>query len=102
MSMSSSEYAKSTLWEALVETAHALPMYKHHKRYVGEVILREKPEIGAKELALLINVPFGEAIVLIEELGAQGKQEPAPTATRKPTTPTSLFEFSAKPEQHRG
>ncbi len=97
MSMSSSEYDKSTLWEALVETAHALPMFKHHRRYVGEVIMREKPEIGAKELALLINVPMGEAIVVLEELRTSRKEEPAQSATRKPTTSTSLFEFTAKP-----
>jgi hypothetical protein len=59
---------KDELWQLLVETVHALPMYKHQKRYVQDVMLKDKPEITAKELAVQINVPLGEAIVLLEEI----------------------------------
>jgi hypothetical protein len=59
---------KDELWKLLVETVHALPMYKHHKRYVQDVMLKERPDISAKELGVQINVPLGEAIVLLEEL----------------------------------
>ena len=43
-------------------------MYKHHKRYVQDVMLKERPNISAKELAVQINVPLGEAMVLLDEL----------------------------------
>ncbi len=59
---------KEELWKLLVDTVHSLPMYKHHKRYVQEVMLKEKPEISAKELAVQINIPLGEAIVLLDEI----------------------------------
>jgi hypothetical protein len=59
---------KDELWKLLVDTAHALPMYKNHKHYVQDVMLKEKPEISAQELAVQINVPLGEAIVLLDEL----------------------------------
>jgi hypothetical protein len=56
------------LWKLLVDTVHSLPMYKHHKRYVQDVMLKEKPGISAQELAVQINIPLGEAIVLLDEL----------------------------------
>lgn len=68
MSEASSALQKDELWKLLVETVHALPMYKHHKRYVQDVMLKEKPNISAKELGVQINVPLGEAIVLLDEL----------------------------------
>jgi hypothetical protein len=60
------------LWGLLVETVHSLPMYKHHKRYVQDVMLKERPDISAKELAVQINIPLGEAVVLLDELQATG------------------------------
>ncbi len=59
---------RDDLWAILVDTVHALSMYKHHKRYVGEVMLKERPDISAKELAIQMNVPLGEAMVLLDEL----------------------------------
>ncbi len=59
---------KDELWKLLVDTVHSLPMYKHHKRYVQEVMVKERPEISAKELAVQINIPLGEAIVLLDEI----------------------------------
>lgn len=70
MSQTSHALQKDELWKLLVETVHALPMYKHHKRYVQDVMLKERPSISAKELAVQINIPLGEAIVLLDELHA--------------------------------
>ena len=58
---------KDTLWALLVETAHSLPMYNNHKRYVAEVMIKEKPDITCKELAVVINIPEGEALVILAE-----------------------------------
>lgn len=63
---------KDELWKLLVDTVHALPMYKHHKRYVQEVMLKERSDISAQELAVQINIPLGEAIVLLDELRGPG------------------------------
>jgi hypothetical protein len=59
---------RDELWKLLVDTVHALPMYNQLKRYVQEVMLKEKPEISAKELAVQVNIPLGEAIVMLNEL----------------------------------
>jgi hypothetical protein len=58
---------KEELWNALVETAHALLMYKSHKRYVQEVMLKERPDISPKELAVRLSIPLGESLVLLAE-----------------------------------
>jgi len=78
---------RDELWKLLVDTVHALPMYNHHKHYVQEVMLKEKPEISAKELAVQVNIPLGEAIVMLDEL-----RNPASTTTpnEKPATRTLL------------
>jgi len=58
---------KEELWNALVDTAHALIMYKSHKRYVQEVMLKERPDISPQELAVRLNIPIGESLVLLSE-----------------------------------
>ncbi len=84
------------LWALLVDTVHALPMYKHHKRYVGDVMLKERPDISAKELAIQINVPLGEAMVLLDELRGTG---PSPSraesaSTNEKTASRTLLDFN--------
>ena len=59
--------SKEQLWDALVQTAHALLMYKNHKRYVEEVLLKEKPDISPQELAIRLSISLGEALVLLSE-----------------------------------
>ena len=59
---------KDELWKLLVDTVHSLPMYNHHKHYIQGVMLKERPEISAQELAVQINIPLGEAIVLLDEI----------------------------------
>ena len=58
---------KEELWNALVDTVHALLMYKSHKRYVQEVMLKERPDISPKELAIRLNISLGESLVLLAE-----------------------------------
>ncbi len=59
---------KEQMWKILVDTAHALPMYKSHKRYLEDVLIKEKSEISPQELAVQLNIPLGEALVLLEEV----------------------------------
>jgi hypothetical protein len=66
--MSLEEYAKEKLWLILVETVHAAVMYPSHKAYTREVILREKSDLTPAELANRLNMPFGEALVILYEL----------------------------------
>jgi hypothetical protein len=68
---------KDDLWQLLVETVHALPMYKYHKRYVQDVMVKDKPEISAKELAVQVNIPLGEAIVLLDEIRSTSSPQAA-------------------------
>jgi len=66
------------LWPILIETVHALTMYRYHKRYISTVVLNEKPDITSKRLSLELRMPLGEALVILHELRAEGK-------TKQPT-----------------
>jgi hypothetical protein len=72
--MSVEEYTKEKLWEILIETVHRLVMYPHHKAYTRDVILNEKPEITPAELAVRLNMPLGEALVILRELAEEKKE----------------------------
>ena len=86
-------YDAPTLWQILSETAHALPMYKFHKRYVERSILAEKPQISPKEMALLMGIPLGEAIMILEELKPAPKSQAAAEPAAKPSA-KSLLDYS--------
>lgn len=60
------------MWKLLTETVRALPMYKHHKHFVEDVMLKEKPNISSQELAVQLNITLGEAVVLLDELRGEG------------------------------
>jgi hypothetical protein len=62
---------KEEVWSVLVQTAHSLLMYNSHKRYVEDVLLKEKPEISSQELAIRLSIPLGEALVLLAETRSQ-------------------------------
>ena len=62
------EYKDSPLWLILVETAQTLPMYKSHLNYVKDVIMVETPSSTAEELSQRLNMPLGEAIVILSEI----------------------------------
>ena len=89
-------YDAAALWEILTETVHALPMYKYHKRYVERSILPEKPKISAKEMALLMGIPFGEAIIILEELRPASKQEANLASRVKAPAAKSLLDYATK------
>ena len=71
--MSIEEYTKEQLWLILVETVHAAVMYPSHRAYTQEEILRGKPSITPAELAARLNMPLGEAIVILHELAEERK-----------------------------
>jgi len=76
MHMSNEDYSKDRLWPILIETSHALVMFAHHKAYVREVLLNEKPDMKPAELALRLSIPLGEAIVILHELAeSKGRNE---------------------------
>ena len=59
---------RSPLWLILVEVVHRLPMYRYHKAYVRDHILLEDPDITAEELSKRLDIPLGEALVILSEL----------------------------------
>jgi len=67
------ECTKEKLWLILVDTVHTAVMYPNHKAYIRDVILREKPDVNPTELANRLNMSFGEALVILDELGAERK-----------------------------
>ncbi len=71
--MSLEEYMKEKLWPILVETVHASVMYPTHKAYTREQILRQKPDTTPIELANRLNMPLGEALVILHELVEERK-----------------------------
>ena len=75
MRMSLKGYTKEKLWLILVETVHAAVMYPAHKAYTREEILRQKPDVAPAELAARLNMPLGEALVILSELAEEGKNK---------------------------
>jgi hypothetical protein len=73
MRMNLEECTNDKLWLILVETVHAHVMYPTHKSYTREVILQTKPDISAGELAARLNMPVGEAMVILHELALENK-----------------------------
>jgi hypothetical protein len=61
-------YTKEKLWSVLVEAVHANVMYPTHKAYTRDSILHETPNITPTELAMRLNMPQGEAIIILDEL----------------------------------
>ncbi len=78
--MSAEDYTNNPIWSILVETVHAMVMYPHHRSYVERVLLKERPEITARDLSMALGIPFGEAIVILHEL------RPTVHKTRPPET----------------
>jgi len=71
--MNLEEFTKEKLWLILVETVHRTVMYPSHKAYVRDKILHEKPDIIPIELANRLNMSFGEALVILDELSEERK-----------------------------
>jgi len=64
----SEDLSTNSLWPILVETVHSLILYTHHKSYVRDVTLHEKPDISPHDLAMSLNISLGEAMVILQEL----------------------------------
>ena len=78
----------------LVDTTHALPMYKNHKRYVQDIMMKETPKISPQELAVQLNLTLGEAFVLLYEIrGNDIVDTPRTTVESAKTTNRSLLDF---------
>jgi hypothetical protein len=69
-------YSKETLWQLLVEAAHASVMYPTHMAYTRDIILKETPDITPQELSQRLNMTLGEAIVLLQDLTNKQKTPP--------------------------
>ena len=74
--MSLEEYLKEKLWSILVETVHVSVMYPSHKAYIRDMILPEKAGTSPEELVTRLNMPLGEALVILYEL-AEERERPA-------------------------
>ncbi|MEM3032144.1 MAG: pantetheine-phosphate adenylyltransferase [Nitrososphaerota archaeon] len=61
-------------WEILVETVHALPLYQAHKAYVRDRLLSQNPAITAEELSARLDIPMGEAMVILREVRMTGEE----------------------------
>jgi hypothetical protein len=85
---------KEELWNALVQTAHALLMYKNHKRYVEEILLKERPDISPQELAVRLSIPLGEALVLLSELRSEAGRPKGVKETSSKTDDRSLLDYT--------
>lgn len=89
---------KEELWSLLVESVHTLPMYKNHKRFIENVMLKERPEISSKELAIQLNLTVGEATVILYELReGSPKRAQSPASPATPSTDTNehtLLDFT--------
>ena len=94
LSKAPSAVEKEQLWKILVDTAHALLMYKNHKYYVEEVMLKEKPDISPQELAIQLNIPLGESLVLLAETRGDVGKPKGPDQPAVKANDRSLFEFS--------
>ena len=71
--MNLDEYTKERLWQLLVETVHASVMYPTHKAYTRDTILPQEANVSAVELARRLEMPLGEALVILYELNLCGK-----------------------------
>ncbi len=69
------ELERNPLWLILVETVHAMPMYASHKAYVRDILLLDVPDISVEELSSRLDIPMGEAMVILEEIGRERLQE---------------------------
>ncbi|MGA3296391.1 MAG: hypothetical protein ABSD41_02965 [Candidatus Bathyarchaeia archaeon] len=86
--------AREEIWKMLVDTTHALPMYKNHKRYVQDIMMKETPKISPQELAVQLNLTLGEAFVLLYEIrGNDIVDTPRTTVESTKTTNRSLLDF---------
>ena len=64
----SDEYSSNPIWHILVETAQTLPMYNSHMSYTRDNILPVESNITPEQLSQRLDMPLGEALVILYEL----------------------------------
>jgi hypothetical protein len=62
------EYSDNPLWLILVETAKTLSLYKSHLNYTRDVILYNEGNITPEQLSQRLDIPLGEALVILSEI----------------------------------
>ena len=73
LTMDLEAYTKEKLWQLLLEVVHLSVMYPTHKAYVRDSLLPSNPNVSARELTERLGMPFGEALVILDELLAAKK-----------------------------
>ncbi len=61
------ELKRTYFWEILVETVKRNPLYPNIAGYAWNNILNNNPSITPKQLASLLSISLGEAMVIIDE-----------------------------------
>ena len=74
MSLEKNLYEENHLWPILVKTVHSLTMYPYHKRYVMNNLLKKNPNITPQDLSVQLDIPLGEALVILHELKNEKEQ----------------------------
>ena len=62
---------ENMLWDILVEVARNNPMYAGLTGYIRAEVLPKYPTIGPRELASMLSIPLGEAIVILDDARAE-------------------------------
>jgi hypothetical protein len=69
------DHQQNPLWLILVETVQNLPLYPSHKAYIRDNILPFEPNVSPEQISRRLNMPLGEAIVILSELGREKVKE---------------------------
>ncbi len=59
------EFEANPIWPILVETVQKMILYKNHLAYIRDHVLPSEPKITANELAQRLEIPLGEALVIL-------------------------------------
>jgi hypothetical protein len=62
------DYQQNPLWLILIETVQKLPLYPSHKAFIRDNILPTEPEITPEQVSRRLDMPLGEALVILAEL----------------------------------
>jgi len=80
------KYADNPLWPVLVEAVHSMVMYPHHKAYVADRMLNERPDITPRRLAAELGISLGEALVILYEIETERQKSDAPEDSQPSAT----------------
>ncbi len=63
------KYDMDPIWPIIVETVYTLPLYPSHKAWVRDRMLPKEPNLSAEEISFRLDMPLGEAMVILYDLG---------------------------------